>query len=204
MLRQFTQMQMFQMKFWMQCREAADFLSTSATNVRIIGIDPGSIVTGYGIIDSDGVHSTYVASGALNVKAETLPERLKLIFQGITAIIQQHAPEVAAIEKAFMKRNADSALKLGQARGAAIVAAMTQELDVAEYTPRHIKQAIAGKGSATKEQVQYMVKMLLGYRQPLQADEADALAIALSHGHIGGTLNRVAQISWLATGKGKH
>jgi len=161
--------------------------------VRILGIDPGSIVTGFGIIDSDGTHNAHVASGPLRVKAETLPERLKLIFEGITAVIRKYHPDVVAIEKVFMNRNADSALKLGQARGAAISAAVMLDKPVSEYTPRHIKQAVVGKGSATKEQVQHMVKLLLNIQTELQADEADALAVALSHGHIGGTLGRIAE-----------
>jgi crossover junction endodeoxyribonuclease RuvC len=166
-------------------------LPNSQNKVRILGIDPGSIVTGYGIIDSDGTHNVHVASGPLRVKAETLPERLKLIFEGITAVILEYKPEVVAIEKVFMNKNADSALKLGQARGAAIAAAVMQDKPVSEYTPRHIKQAVVGKGSAAKEQVQHMVKILLNYQGELQADEADALAVALSHGHIGGTLGRM-------------
>lgn len=164
-------------------------------SIRILGIDPGSIVTGYGIIDSDGTHNLHVASGPLRVKAETLPERLKLIFEGITEVIIEYRPEAVAIEKVFMNRNADSALKLGQARGAAIAAAVMQDLPVSEYTPRHIKQAVVGKGGAAKEQVQHMVKILLNYRGELQSDEADALAVALSHGHIGGTLGRITEAS---------
>ena len=105
-----------------------------------------------------------MASGPLRVKAETLPERLKLIFEGITGVILKYHPEVVAIEKVFMNRNADSALKLGQARGAAISAAVMQDLPVSEYTPRHIKQAVVGKGAAAKEQVQHMVKILLNTR----------------------------------------
>jgi len=164
-------------------------------HIRILGIDPGSIVTGYGVIDSDGTHNRHVASGPLRVKAETLPERLKLIFEGITQVILEYQPEAVAIEKVFMNRNADSALKLGQARGAAISAAVMQDLPVSEYTPRHIKQAVVGKGAAAKEQVQHMVKILLNYQGELQSDEADALAVALSHGHIGGTLGRITEAS---------
>lgn len=161
--------------------------------IRILGIDPGSLITGYGVIDSDGVHSVYIASGPLKVRAESLPERLKLVFEGITAVILEHRPEVVAVEKVFVNRNADSALKLGQARGAAIAAAVMQGLPVSEYTPRHIKQAVVGKGNASKEQVLHMVKILLNCQGSLQSDEADALAVALSHGHIGGTLGRIAE-----------
>lgn len=179
-------------------------MSDHSKKIRILGIDPGSIITGYGVIDTDGSHSVHVASGPLRVKAETLPERLKLIFEGITAVILEHQPEVVAIEKVFMDKNADSALKLGQARGAAIVAAVMQDKPVAEYTPRHIKQAVVGKGSAAKEQVQHMVKILLNYQGKLQADEADALAVALSHGHIGGTLGRITETSRPTASKRKR
>lgn len=170
-------------------------VNRSDSYTRILGIDPGSIVTGFGVIDSDGSHNSYVASGPLKVKADDLPARLKLIFEGITAVIAAHQPEVVAVENVFMNRNADSALKLGQARGAAICAAVMQDLPVVEYTPRHIKQAVVGKGSAGKEQVQHMVKILLNIQDPLQADEADALAVALSHAHIGGTLARIDEAS---------
>ncbi len=170
-------------------------LKSGRLKTRILGIDPGSLVTGYGIIDSDGTYSVYVASKPLRVRAETLPQRLKLIFEGVTAVIQEHQPEVVAIEKVFMNRNADSALKLGQARGAAIVAAVMQGLPISEYTPRHVKQAVVGKGNASKEQVQHMVGVLLNYQGSLQSDEADALAVALSHGHIGGTLGRITEFS---------
>ena len=170
-------------------------LKNNKLKIRILGIDPGSIVTGYGVIDSDGMHSVYVASEPIRVQAETLPERLKLVFEGVTAVIREHRPEVVAIEKVFVKRNFDSVLKLGQARGAAIAAAVMQGLPVSEYTPRHIKQAVVGKGSASKEQVQHMVRTLLNCREELQPDEADALAVALCHGHIGGTLGRIAEFS---------
>ena len=170
-------------------------LKSVKRKIRILGIDPGSIVTGYGVIDSDGSYNVYVASEPLRVKAESLPERLKLIFAGITSAINRYRPEAVAIEKVFMNRNADSVLKLGQARGAAISAAVMQGLPVSEYTPRHVKQAVVGKGGASKEQVQHMVKILLNCQKNLQPDEADALAIALSHSHIGGTLERIAESS---------
>ena len=170
-------------------------LSQRERKVRILGIDPGSIVTGCGVIDSDGMRNIYIASKPIRVQAETLPERLKLVFEGIASVIHQYQPEAVAVEKVFVNRNADSALKLGQARGAAIAAAVTQGLPVSEYTPRHIKQAVVGKGNASKEQVQHMVRVLLNCQQNLQSDEADALAVALSHGHIGGTLGRIVESS---------
>lgn len=151
--------------------------------VRILGIDPGSRITGYGVIDSDGRSSRHIASGAIKVTADSFPERLGVIFREVGAVMQMHHPEVMAIEKVFVARSADSALKLGQARGAAICAGVTQDLPVAEYTPRGIKQAVVGNGGADKAQVQHMVKMLLGLSGKLQADAADALAIALCHAH---------------------
>jgi len=172
-----------------------------SNKVRILGIDPGSLITGFGIIESDGSHNQYIASGPINIKGlikdqikdASLPERLKIIFEEVTAVIQTHKPEVVAVEQVFMNRNADSALKLGQARGAAITAAVMQDLPVFEYTPRHIKQSVVGKGGASKQQVLHMVKVLLNTRDELQADESDALAVALCHGHIGGTMERIEQ-----------
>ena len=167
--------------------------------VRILGIDPGSLITGFGVIESDGSHSRYVASDPIRIQAAELPDRLKIIFEQITAVIQQHRPEIVAVEQVFMSRNADSALKLGQARGAAISAAVMQDLPVFEYTPRHIKQSVVGRGAASKEQVRHMVKVLLNLQDDLQIDESDALAVALCHGHIGGTMQRIAQQTRSAT-----
>ena len=158
-----------------------------------MGIDPGSLITGFGVIDSDGSHNQYVASGPIKIPKDVLAERLKIIFQEITSVIIKYNPDAVAVEQVFMSRNADSALKLGQARGAAITAAAMQGKPVFEYTPRHIKQSVVGKGSASKNQVQHMVSVLLNIQDKLQADEADALATALCHGHIGGTMARITQ-----------
>jgi len=156
---------------------------------RILGIDPGSRLTGFGIIDIDGNRSAYVTSGCIRVQAETLPEKLKIIFEGITEIIEVNRPDQVSIENVFMHRNAASALKLGQARGAAISAAVMQSLRVAEYSPSEVKQSIAGKGNATKEQIQHMVVALLKLPGTPQEDAADALAIALTHHHFSQTRN---------------
>jgi len=156
---------------------------------RILGIDPGSRLTGFGIIDIDGNRSAYVTSGCIRVQAETLPEKLKIIFEGITEIIEVNRPDQVSIENVFMHRNAASALKLGQARGAAISAAVMQSLQVAEYSPSEVKQSIAGKGNATKEQIQHMVVALLKLPGTPQEDAADALAIALTHHHFSQTRN---------------
>lgn len=147
----------------------------------ILGIDPGSRITGYGLIDNQPSQIRYIASGFLKTTGDALPQRLGQIFQHLEAVIQQHQPEHMSIENVFMQKNADSALKLGQARGAAICAGYQAGLEIAEYAPREIKQALVGTGAASKEQVQHMVKHILGLRQALQSDEGDGLAIAICH-----------------------
>ena len=147
----------------------------------ILGIDPGSRITGFGLVDNQANRIGYIASGNIKVSGDSLPQRLGYIFAAIAEVIQQHDPVQMGIENVFMARNADSALKLGQARGAAICAAHQAGLEIAEYAPREIKQAIVGSGAASKDQVKQMVKRLLGLSQELQADEADGLAIAICH-----------------------
>ncbi len=159
--------------------------------MRILGIDPGSRLTGYGVIDMDGDHAIYIDSGCIRIAADDLAGRLKVIFDGVCEIIVRHAPACLAIEQVFMARNADSALKLGQARGAAICAGVRHDLPVSEYTPSLVKQAVTGSGRASKEQVQHMVRTLLGLSDTPQADAADALAVALCHGHTGNSLARM-------------
>jgi len=168
---------------------------------RILGIDPGSRFTGYGLIDSDGQHARYVSSGCLKVRGASLPARLGLIFSEVQSLIHEFQPHLFAIESVFMHRNADSALKLGQARGAAICAAVTCDLPVAEYAPREIKQAVVGKGGADKSQVQHMVRVLLNLTETPQADAADALAIALCHSYQQQALDRVAVARQLRGGR---
>jgi crossover junction endodeoxyribonuclease RuvC len=158
--------------------------------IRIIGIDPGSRLTGYGLIDSNGSHSVYLTHGAIRLSGESLPPRLGEIFSTISDLIREYKPEVMAIEQVFVAKNPSSALKLGQARGAAICAAVNCGLSVAEYTPTCIKQAVVGNGRADKVQIQHMVQMILGLSQKPQADAADALAVALSHAHTHTTLLR--------------
>lgn len=159
---------------------------------RILGIDPGSRVTGYGVIDSDGSRSRHVASGCIRTADGELAERLGEIFRGVAEVVAEYGPLEVAIEQVFMAKNAASALKLGQARGAAICAAVTAGLPVSEYTPRMIKLAVVGTGKADKAQVQHMVKRILGLEQQLAADQADALATAISHAHSDTTLRRIA------------
>ena len=158
---------------------------------RILGIDPGSRVMGYGIIDQQGQQLKYVASGCIRTKGEALAERLGIIFSGVVDIINEYSPQEMSIEQVFMNKNADSALKLGQARGAAICSGVHSQLPVAEYAARAIKQAVVGKGGATKEQVQHMVCVLLALQKKPQSDAADALAVAICHGHHRETGRRV-------------
>ncbi len=157
---------------------------------RILGIDPGSRITGYGIIDVVGNRSQYRACGCIQTpKDRPLGERLKTIFESVTQVIGEHRPDEMAAEQVFMHRNPDSALKLGQARGVAICAGTMAGLAVSEYTARAVKQAVVGTGGAQKEQVQHMVRALLNLSARPQADAADALAIALCHGHTLQTLS---------------
>lgn len=153
---------------------------------RILGIDPGSVRTGVGIVDADATgRATYVFHCALAIGVEDeFPLRLKRILGGVGELIERFRPAEVAIERVFMAKNADSALKLGQARGAAICAAVLRDLAVSEYSPMQIKQAIVGRGVAEKAQVQHMVGVLLNLQGTrLQADAADALAIAITHAH---------------------
>jgi crossover junction endodeoxyribonuclease RuvC len=147
----------------------------------IIGIDPGSQRTGYGVIRLEGNRHIYLVSGYLDLKSFPTCERLQKIFCGLQEIISQYQPHEAAIEEIFMKDNPSSALKLGQARGAAIVAL---NMPVAEYSARMVKKSVVGTGAAKKEQVQFMVQRLLNISKKLQADAADALAVALCHAHV--------------------
>lgn len=144
----------------------------------IIGIDPGSRRTGFGVIRVEGNRHIYLASGCLDVAAYPACERLRHIFIGVQQIVQSYQPEEAAVEQVFMHENPGSALKLGQARGAAIVAL---SIPVNEYSARQVKKSVVGHGAANKEQVQFMVQRLLNLREALQNDAADALAVALCH-----------------------
>ena len=148
-----------------------------------LGIDPGSRITGYGVIRAQGQQLFYLGSGCIRTTSTEMPQRLKQIFDGVSQLIQQFHPQQFAIEQVFMAKNPDSALKLGQARGAAIVAATQANLPVSEYTARVIKQSVVGTGAADKAQVQHMVKQMLKLPQSPQADAADALAVAICHSH---------------------
>jgi crossover junction endodeoxyribonuclease RuvC len=151
----------------------------------ILGIDPGSRLTGYGVVEKQGKQIRYLASGCIKAlsQGDDLGSRLQTIFSGVSEIIVQFKPDLFAIEQVFMAKNPDSALKLGQARGSAIVAATNAGLPIAEYSARQIKQSVVGLGSADKTQVQHMVTQLLELPKAPQADAADALAVALCHAH---------------------
>jgi len=151
---------------------------------RILGIDPGFRVTGYGLIESNGQESRYISSGVIKAVVKDDPaERLEIIFNEVVSLVQRYEPTELAIERVFVHKNADSALKLGQARSAAICATFGSNIVVHEYAAREMKQAITGKGSAEKEQVQHMVKLLLSLDGKLPMDASDALGIALCHAH---------------------
>ncbi|HAA46823.1 MAG: crossover junction endodeoxyribonuclease RuvC [Halomonas sp. 54_146] len=154
-----------------------------AVTLRILGIDPGSRVTGYGVIDVVGVKPCYVASGCIRTAEGALEQRLAQIYAGLSEVVGLHRPAQVAIERVFMAKNPDSALKLGQARGAALVCMANHGLSLAEYAARQIKQAVTGQGGADKEQVQHMVTAILQLSATPQADAADALAIALTHAY---------------------
>jgi len=154
-----------------------------AHRVRVLGLDPGSRATGYAFIECAGAESAYLASGAIRSTSESFPMRLQEIFAGIASLVDRFRPDEVAIERVFMHRNADSAIKLGQARGAALCGTFATPARIYEYAPREIKLAVTGTGAAQKEQVQLMVKRLLKLSGTLGADAADALAVALCHAH---------------------
>lgn len=159
----------------------------------VLGIDPGSRKTGYGLVDVLSGRVEYVSSGVIRVRDDLpLPDRLKVIFESVSEIIDSHIPQEFAIEQVFMAKSAGSALKLGQARGAAIVAAANKRIPVYEYEARKVKQSVVGTGAAEKCQIQHMVKTLLNLSKPPQEDAADALAVALCHTNTQRHLIRMA------------
>ncbi|WP_371373157.1 crossover junction endodeoxyribonuclease RuvC [Thalassotalea aquiviva] len=160
----------------------------------ILGIDPGSRLTGYGVIEKKGRTFNYLGSGCIKTLSagDDQSKRLQIIFAGVSELIVQFKPDMFAIEQVFMGLNPGGALKLGQARGVAMVAATNRGLDVAEYSARQIKQAVVGTGAASKEQVQHMVTTFLKLPCTPQADAADALAVAICHGHSFDSLVKMA------------
>ena len=151
------------------------------TPARVLGIDPGSRTTGYGLIDRDGNRMSYVASGCIRTEGSDFHARLAQIYRGIETVIDDYGPAEVAVEEVFVARNPSSALKLGQARGAAIAAAIAHDMPVTGYAARRVKQAVVGTGRATKQQVQHMVKATLALSEAPAQDAADALAVALCH-----------------------
>jgi crossover junction endodeoxyribonuclease RuvC len=156
-------------------------MTLKITTVRVLGIDPGSQRTGFGVLDATGTRLTYVASGVIRTSQTDFATRLCEIFRCMQTIVTQYQPHEIAIEKVFVNRNPDSALKLGQARGAAICGTADAKADVYEYATRQIKQAVVGSGSAEKSQVQMMMRSILKLDGPVSADAADALAAAVCH-----------------------
>lgn len=169
----------------------------------ILGIDPGSLKTGFGIIEHEGSRSTYVTSGIIRLPKVSLPERLKIIYDGVTEIVEEYCPDELSIEEVFMARDAKAAIKLGQARGAAIVACVNQSLPVYEYAAKSIKQAVVGTGNASKEQIQHMVKSLLKLPAAPQEDAADALAAALCHAHTHQSMMRLGGAKKIKRGRAR-
>ncbi|HEX6929062.1 MAG TPA: crossover junction endodeoxyribonuclease RuvC [Gammaproteobacteria bacterium] len=159
---------------------------------RILGIDPGSLLTGWAVIVQDGPRMQRVASGVIRTGGQEFTQRLRVIARDVAVIVAEHAPDEVVVERAFVHKNADSALKLGHARAAAICGTFAVDLPVFEYAPRDVKQAVVGTGAASKEQVQQMVGLLLKLKDELQADEADALAVAITHALRRSINNRLA------------
>ncbi len=163
----------------------------------IIGIDPGSRVTGWGIVKSYPERLEHLGHGCIRLEQPGHPERLWEIFSNLRRVVEEYRPNQAAVEEVFMGRNASSALKLGQARGSAMVACRFNGMPVVEYSARKVKQALAGNGAASKEQVQHMVKFLLQLDDDIAEDAADALAVAICHAHSGGSpLGEAIARSW--------
>lgn len=165
----------------------------AADTIRVLGIDPGSRITGYGIVDVTGTRVRHVECGCLQVRGDDLGERLRQIHDGVRAIVERLGPVEVAAEKVFVHRNAAAAIKLGQARGAALAAGVCAGLALFEYSPNEIKQAITGRGHAEKQQIQHMVRVLLALERAPPSDAADALAVAICHGHVRETRLRLAR-----------
>jgi crossover junction endodeoxyribonuclease RuvC len=176
--------------------------------MRILGIDPGLRTTGFGVIDLEGSTLTYVASGTIStthLERGQLPQRLKVLFDGIREVTTRYQPDCASVEIVFVNVNPQSTLLLGQARGACITALVSSDLPVAEYTALQMKQAVVGYGRAQKSQIQEMVRRLLSLPGLPGPDAADALGLAITHAHAGAALARLAKASGLGgPGSGKY
>ncbi|MCQ4637361.1 crossover junction endodeoxyribonuclease RuvC [Anaerovorax odorimutans] len=161
--------------------------------MRILGIDPGYAILGYGVVEMTGNRFKVIDYGAVTTEAGMeMPDRLKILYNSLMEIIMRHEPEVASVEELFFNTNAKTAILVGQARGVAVLACANSGLEIAEYTPLQIKQALVGYGRAEKKQVQTMVKTILNLKEiPKPDDTADALAAAVCHGHSAGSRNRL-------------
>jgi len=160
--------------------------------MKALGVDPGSVVTGYGVVEGAGQKLTHVTSGFLKVgNRPSFPERLGAIYQGLSKIIREYTPEVMAIESLFFSKNVKSAILLGHARGVAILAGVNAGLEVYEYSPLEIKQSVVGYGRADKEQVQEMIRILLSLRETPESNMADALAVAVCHLNTARSIARI-------------
>ncbi|NIN34330.1 MAG: crossover junction endodeoxyribonuclease RuvC [Gammaproteobacteria bacterium] len=168
---------------------------------RILGIDPGSRLTGYGLIEMDKGNARHITHGTIRLSQDEISVKLSTLFNRLVLIIDEHKPDEVSIENIFLHKNADSALKLGQARGCAITACAEKKLPVYEYTANQVKQATVGKGHAAKQQVQHMIKVLLRLDIPPEVDAADALAIAICHGHYREGLDRIPGVSNISRGR---
>ena len=177
-----TRMSRYRTRSWRAFEPAAVAPLATAVNVRILGLDPGSRRTGFGMIECRGSELALLGHGCLNVAGAAPAERLRRIFEGLQRLVAEHRPAEVAVERVFVDRNVASALKLGQARGAALCA-IPAGVPVFEYAPRAVKLAVVGSGSAEKFQVAHMIRALLGLTERLGADAADALAVAVCHAH---------------------
>jgi crossover junction endodeoxyribonuclease RuvC len=169
--------------------------------MRILGIDPGLRITGFGVIDAEGAKLRYVASGTIKTDAVDigqLPARLKIIFDGVCEVTQRYQPDTSAVEIVFVNVNPQSTLLLGQARGAALTALVSRDIAVSEYTALQMKKAVVGHGKAAKEQVQEMVMRLLALPGLPGKDAADALGLAICHAHAGSSFAAIARSGTLA------
>lgn len=163
--------------------------------MRVLGIDPGSLVTGYGVIDGDGSRLVHVASGGIRTRSsDPLSQRLKVIYEGLMEVIALHQPQTAAVENMFHSHNIQSALKLGHARGVALLSVVNSGLTVSEYLPMEVKKSVVGTGAADKEQVQKMVQVLLRYSCDKGYDASDALAVAVCHFYSYRTLQKMKRM----------
>ncbi len=172
------------------------FFSYQNNSMRILGIDPGLQTTGFGVIDADGHALRYIASGTItttHLPRGDVPARLKVLFDGIAELRERYAPDVAVVEIVFVNVNPQATLLLGQARGACVTALVSHSLDVAEYTPLQMKQAVAGYGKAGKAEVQEMVKRLLKLPAAPGKDASDALGLAITHAHAGRAMAAIAR-----------